>query len=234
MIRAIMGDRKTQTRRVVKPAISENIEFMAGRVDDEPPTGDDLGLRYGIYEDENEQLRDPEWCIYCAEYPEEGVVPIGQAYGKPGDLLWVRETFYAVYPQDSNYNNGQPIEYDYRATYKDGDRLGDYWAPKKWAPSIHMPRAASRLTLELTNVRIERLQEIGNTDATAEGCTGGSGVEGYSDNNPAEPYEEYAVLWDRLNARRGYSWNSNPWVWVLCFKVHKQNIDAYIYTQAVK
>lgn len=144
-------------------------------------------------------------------------------YGKPGDLLWVRETFYPVYAQDPGYNNGQPIEYDYRATYKEGDRLGDYWAKKKWKPGIHMPRAASRITLELTAVRVEQIQKITTGDAWAEGCP-------HSDVNAIDIW--FKPLWNSLNAARGFGWDKNPWVWVIGFKVHKMNIDSYINAKA--
>jgi hypothetical protein len=155
---------------------------------------------------------------------------ISSPYGQLGDLLWVRETFYPVYPQDPGYNNGNPIEYDYRATYKDGDRLGDYWAPKKWTPSIHMPRQASRLTLELTNVRVELLQDISEEDAIAEGiphsemARGPYGIPGMSKVHfLGTAREAFEVLWNNINGDG--AWSANPWVWALSFNVHKMNIN---------
>lgn len=142
-------------------------------------------------------------------------------HGETGDLLWVRETFYPVYPQDPNYNNGLPIEYDYRATYKNGDRLGDYWGPKKWTPSIYMPRRASRLTLEITEVRVERLQDITDDDAKREGVSKTPWWE-------FDPCTAFMYLWDALNLERGYGWETNPWVWVLAYKAHKMNIDQFL------
>ena len=129
-------------------------------------------------------------------------------YGWIGDRLWVRESFCPIYPQDPNYNGGRPIEYDYQATYKHGDRLGDLiGVRKKWKPSIHMPRAASRITLEVTGVRVERLQDISEADAQAEGV--------YTD--PACPaYDAYAQLWDEINGTG--AWDANPLVWVVEFK----------------
>jgi len=141
-------------------------------------------------------------------------------YGKAGDLLWARETFYPVYAQDPGYNNGQPIEYDYRATYKDGDRLGDYWAKKKWKPAIHMPRRASRLTLELTEIRVERLQDISEADALAEGVF----ATQYTPTDTAKL--AFGALWLRINGPDSVA--QNPWVWVLSFKVHKMNVDQYL------
>ena len=94
-------------------------------------------------------------------------------------------------------------------------------------PSIFMPRWASRLTLIVTDVRVQRLQEISEDDAKAEGCPGW-----YSPAHPDQgvtdgrlPHEEFAELWDSLNAGRGYPWNSNPWICALTFDVIKQNID---------
>ena len=82
-------------------------------------------------------------------------------YGAPGDRLWVRETFAKIDGQTQPW-----IETDYRATYTHGDRLGDSLGIKKrWTPAIHMPRAASRITLEVIGVRVERLQDISETRA---------------------------------------------------------------------
>jgi hypothetical protein len=77
-------------------------------------------------------------------------------------------------------------------------------------PSIHMPRWASRITLEITDVRVERLQDIGTDDARAEGMIG--------DENDS-PTGHYETLWDKLNAKRGFGWDVNPWVWALTFRL---------------
>jgi len=156
-------------------------------------------------------------------------------YGQPGDRLWVRETFCPIYPQDPSYNGGAPIEYDYAATYTHGDRLGDSLGIKKvWKPSIHMPRAASRITLEITGVRVERLQNISEADAIAEGIERGQQnlgwyrgfMEGDSPNLKqsgrdlkiltASPKLAYESLWSAINGPE--SWAANPWVWVVEFK----------------
>ncbi|CAG0966332.1 hypothetical protein MTYP_01013 [Methylophilaceae bacterium] len=157
--------------------------------------------------------------------------------GQPGDRLWVRETFCPIYPQNPNYNGGNPIEYDYAATYKHGDRLGDsIGIKKKWAPSIHMPRAASRITLEITGIRVERLQDISEADARAEGLKGltkdgnlvkygipdSDGLPG-SDNTGwdwcdwhADSRQAFRRLWSSINGPD--SWAANPWVWVIEFR----------------
>ena len=111
-------------------------------------------------------------------------------HGQPGDLLWVRETWCDGYPDTAD-------PYLYRATYEGG-------ASHKWKPSIFMPRGASRLTLRLTDVRTEPLHRLTEADAHAEGVA---------------DIAAYAALWDALNAKRGYGWNANPFVWVLSFEV---------------
>lgn len=99
--------------------------------------------------------------------PEQRILdwPIPCPYGEPGDRLYVRETFVKIIGQ-----SGRWIETDYQATYCHGDRLGDSLdIRKKWTPSIHMPRDASRILLEITSVRVERLNDISEADAQADG-----------------------------------------------------------------
>ena len=130
-------------------------------------------------------------------------------HGQVGDQLWVRETFLIADERAA----GRP-PWVYAADYQDQDR------PKpRWKPSIFMPRAASRITLEITGVRVERLQDITAADALAEGVIqlpdGGYSVADtrhYSDH----PTESYASLWESLNGAG--SWDLNPWVWVIEFK----------------
>lgn len=190
MVRAILDGQKTQTRRVVKPRYSGKVIA---------PGGPGMAL-----EDLGEGNIRTNLC----------------PYGQPGDLLWVRETFCPIYPQDPHYNGGNPIEYDYAATYKHGSRLGDLiGVKKKWKPSIHMPRTACRILLEITAVRVERLQGISEADAIAEGTPGGHGsIPGYG--YAAAPVEHYRHLWESLNGPD--SWKANPWVWVIEFKEARQ------------
>ena len=123
-------------------------------------------------------------------------------YGIPGDRLWVRETFAYT---DSTIND-QP-GYVYRATDPDWSEMEGF----KWKPSIFMPRKASRITLEIVNVRVERLQNITEEDANAEGIPSRMSVQTLT---PA--VADYAALWESIN---GYgSWTMNPWVWVIEFK----------------
>ena len=127
-------------------------------------------------------------------------------YGQPGDWLWVRETFAKIDGQTQPW-----IETDYRATYTHGDRLSDSLGIKKrWTPAIHMPRAASRITLEVTGVRVERLQDISETDTVAEGIPAG-------EVSPDDAGRfAYRLLWESLHGSG--SWDANPWLWVVEFK----------------
>lgn len=127
-------------------------------------------------------------------------------YGAPGDLLWVRETFREC-PQDQD---GNCIEY--RADRPEYRKRDDDPSAIPWTPSTYMPRWASRITLKITGVRVERLQEISDADAAAEG------VEPHE---PAAPYgaahiTPYSMLWNAINGAD--SWAANPWVWVVSFE----------------
>lgn len=130
-----------------------------------------------------------------------------------GDVLWVRETW-----ADMQCDPNEAIY------FADGERrVATYWRP-----SIHMPRWASRITLTVKDVRVQRLQEISETDALAEGVE-----DELRDNNgnvcwtPATMFFEN--LWDTINGNRhGCAWADNPWVVALTFDVHRMNIDAYL------
>ncbi len=125
-------------------------------------------------------------------------------YGQVGDRLWVRETF-------AGGIDGTPASVDYRADgrdYGEGIRV-------PWRPSIHMPRWASRITLEITGIKVERIQEISGADCLAEGieaCKSHVYTQSYRDNDYLIGH--FATLWDSINAKRGYGWDVNPLVWV--------------------
>ena len=122
-------------------------------------------------------------------------------YGHPGDRLWVRETFctdwcdHVIYKADG----GSAVE----AGYKHEPR---------WKPSIHMPRSACRLLLDIVDVRVERLQDITFDDARKEGSYLASDVDDEGG---------FINLWDSINLKRGYGWDTNPWVWVIEFRRDK-------------
>lgn len=130
---------------------------------------------------------------------------------RKGDVLWVRETFCEV-PYEYNHI---PIKGGHITTPKyayKADSKRDYTGI--WKPSIHMPKEAARIWLEVTDVRVERLQEITEEDARAEG------VKAYGPNNCSGTSARiaFAQLWDSLNEKRGYEWRVNPWVWVIEFE----------------
>lgn len=205
MVRAILDGTKTQTRRVVKPEGAHHLfPFL-----DLPgnPTGEWA------------------WCSSSHVVSKHIRCP----YGQPGDRLWVRETW-----QHSNFPLGpydESCTVFYRADYMDdlhgpdGEKSpeGRY---RNWVPSIHMFRSASRILLEITAVRIERLQDINAADAKSEG------IEGQFEDGPwrnyqrdghwfpegkdAAPVMSYRTLWESINGPG--SWDANPWVWVVEFK----------------
>ena len=143
--------------------------------------------------------------------------PIGLCpYGKVGDFLWVRETW-ALASRATDlakvyykaHENASHTEFH---EFVDDAKVGKYqptWP--RFKPSIHMPRWASRITLEITGVRVERLQDCSEADALAEG---------------AKPDMPYGTIWKAINGQE--SWDANPWVWVIEFKVHRQNVDEFL------
>ena len=138
-------------------------------------------------------------------------------YGQPGDRLYVRETW----AQPTTLDPGPTF---YRADYPDSV-LGKYenLPPAEaitWKPSIHMPRALSRILLEITGVRVERLNDCSEADARAEGIA--PELDGWTDySNPScqlcpNPVDSYRTLWDSINGAG--AWAANPWVWVVEFR----------------
>lgn len=122
-------------------------------------------------------------------------LPFSCPYGQPGDRLWVRETW----QEDPAGKWG--------FCYKAGGKSCPLCGAHLWRPSIHMPRRASRITLEITYVRVERLQDITQEDAASEGV---------KFVNTGDFITPFAELWERINGKG--SWEGNPWVWVVKFK----------------
>ncbi len=192
MIKAILDGRKTQTRRVIKP--QPHFPHMPD-----------------VYAD----LYDggPEWAFWMPDNrmtePRTWKCP----YGVPGGRLWVREKFAVM--SNMGFANKLPRSVLYAADSSTSPNL-------KFRPSIFMPRWASRITLEVLSVRIERVQDISNADILAEGIIP---LEG----NPSaddlwDAFEDFYArafrdLWDSINAKRGYGWDKNPFCWVVEFKL---------------
>lgn len=142
-------------------------------------------------------------------------------YGTTGDQIWVKETFGCIgrSPKDGPPPKGEESTTVYRATSTVVPHV------IKWRPSIHMPRWASRLTLEIVSVRVERLQDMTEEDAKNEGLDfvgdGAArwGVKGLPDSWGNDPRQSFRSLWESINGPG--SWERNDWVWVVEFRRHK-------------
>lgn len=181
MVRAILDGHKTQTRRVIK-------------------------MRNGQLMGEGELSSDGRTVMdFSRSFPYWEALPC--PYGKPGDRLWVRETY------GHSWHHAQP-RFVYRATDDDNEQVTRHPDFDGWKSSIYMPRRASRLTLQIKDVRVERIRDISGYDALAEGVTLSEMLNG-----PADPTADFAPLWDAMHGKRGYGWDVNPWVWVIDFEV---------------
>lgn len=204
MVRAILSGTKTQTRRVVKP-----------QPDNDP------ALHHPIAPYHNGR---GGWNWVLAATGHGTGDPFPCPYGAPGDRLWVRETWaYGIHALNArNAEREGPWVYGADSAAEQG-RLCD-----RWRPSIHMRREASRLVLEITGVRVERLQDISEADAQAEGIfphvRGGWHWLKHDSSNPDDwnqfGYKTAALafqaLWESINGPE--SWVANPWVWVVEFR----------------
>jgi len=181
MVRAVLEGRKTMTRRVVKLRYGADVVVTNGQV----------------------------WKPARVDYAGYVDCP----YGQVGDRLWVREAFSGPHCMDasdgckavppSKWGDCSRIWY-----WADGNMTeGDWTRPR---PSIHMPRWASRILLEIVAVRVERLQDISEADAQAEGCPFQNMADG------PDPTQWYADLWQQINGPG--SWSINPWVWCISFR----------------
>jgi hypothetical protein len=198
MVRAILDGTKTQTRRVCKPAEKAALSLV-------------VDCQHGQFGD------------------EEGDVLFKSPYGKPGDRLWVRETwnwFDPIEIPDHRRGSRAPFtgcqgerKIPWVAAYAaDGNLEHAHLGHALWRPSIHMPRWASRILLEVTSVRVERLTSIREADARAEGVAiEDRHMHGYCAGEFLPPaIRAYRDLWESLNGTG--SWDANPWVWLIEFK----------------
>jgi hypothetical protein len=191
MIRALLNSSKTQTRRIVKPQPLIGLEGL-------------MKWRDSFWYERHELLQ----LLVDKKCP----------YGKVGDQLWVRETFMSLANTgvEGRDKEGKRINYAYAAESPPGSYSDDCRKEYglKWKPSIHMPRIASRITLEITNIRVERLNDCSDEDALAEG------VDRTNTSIPGYAKKRYETLWESINGAG--SWAANPWVWVVEFKVVKK------------
>ncbi|EDY5782139.1 morphogenetic protein [Salmonella enterica] len=187
MVRAILDGRKTQTRRPIKFPFKDR----------------NLGCELSG----NELAGD----LSAGKY-------LNSPFGKPGDRIWVRETFqgplFDFDQMDAYCKDSAPFEKAQFCVYKaDGKPAPEFFDADDnlhccWRPSIHMPRWASRILLEITDVRVERLNAITESEAEAEGITD----TGFGD----LLVDGYRYLWKSIYGEE--NWNANPWVWVIKFK----------------
>ncbi|HGT2598937.1 TPA: hypothetical protein ACMX8S_005078 [Klebsiella pneumoniae] len=220
MVRALLSGRKTQTRRIIKPQPEATLSgSLSGKWLSRPLNG----LLLPKIED---------IAIHCP-------------FGAVGDRIWVRETWGVVSHELDEDGRIQPWTPDRPATvihempfgngYYSGHAIyaadGDFtWGDDDgyedgrscWKPSIHMPRAASRILLEITNVRVERLNAISEEDARAEGIIDGGCLNcgepepcGCANPEP-DATDAFAYLWQSIYGQE--NWNANPWVWVIYFE----------------
>lgn len=204
MVQAIRWGRKTVTRRVIKNVTKE-------------PNG--CGDVFSC-------IKDEDGLPSALDYPNncDHLCP----YGQPGDKLWVRETWATTRSLDHvpphRLAPGSPLEYKAdRCLTISGGMLPDRG---RWRPSIHMPRIFSRILLEITEVRTERLQHITGMDAKREGI---SPLPHMPQDGADLDYcrREFKSLWDSINGKPradgvDISWDANPWVWVVGFKAHEE------------
>ena len=215
-VRAILEGRKTQTRRVLKP---------------QPPGGTDH-----FYRTPSTAVDGGRW-IACLNsgmgLKNYGTRGPGLRIPIEGDRLWVKETFRGA----RGYDNNPPSKWGNKPIWYEADGepdLNRWWQlSDRCRPSIHMPRWASRITLVVTDVRIQRVQDISASDAVAEGVVPAHQtalMHCYGPACPTDPVrsckirgcwgirESFRDLWDSLNAKSGYGWEANPWVVVRTFE----------------
>lgn len=216
MVLAILDGMKMQTRRVCKAL--ENYDFSWG-LDRKPYIGDYKTFAKVAPRKWDNVTLENVWLYDLQTAVDESKTYVLKPSYQPGDILWVRETW---------FENEECLLYKaskYENTKEYHGRNG--WVQIKWRPSIFMPRKAARIFLKVTNVKVERLQEITAEDVIREGIK-------YSDSGPYHWHvldtklnawinfhfhdEAFKHLWDSLNAKRGYGWDTNPWVWVYEFE----------------
>jgi hypothetical protein len=197
MVRAILEGRKTQTRRVLK---EQQHIFHVVRTS-RRPLGKPSQVAY-------------EWHSTTGHYVGDVCLPYAR-----GDLLYVREAWRTWSLIDLTppkfMQSSEIVLYEADGTV---NKHNPRFVPGRFRQAMHMPRWASRLTLEVTDVRVQRVQQISGQDAVAEGV-----MSRLPDNGIAQA--EFKDLWDRINGPRGLGWDANPWVVALNFNVHRRNVD---------
>lgn len=201
MVQSILDSRKTNTRR------THGLELI-----NENPDYYEWLKEYSQLDipRQAKKFDDRHYYAFTGRRNNSTLVVTHCPYGKPGDVLWVRESWRGI-----QQDNGSD-RYEYRAD----EKINLY---EKWKPAIHMPKAAARIWLEVKNVRPERLHDISDKDAIAEGIelVEYNCFKNYDEKNPyqylEDPIGSFRSLWQSINGPE--SWEANPWVWVVKFKV---------------
>jgi hypothetical protein len=200
MVRKILSDEKTQTRRALNPQPPSWVGVQKFVFIKDPWHPDAFK---GTPAEGTFKVKGPRENVWCGEDFCGNIIGVyGRCpYGVVGDRLWVRENFYVQPELWAEGHGPQPVHY---AADTSREEVEDYVQK----PSIHMPWWASRILLEITDIRVENLQDISHEDAVAEGIPNLPGAQA-----------AYRVLWDSINGKReGLSWKDNPWVWALTFR----------------
>lgn len=216
MVRAILEGRKTQTRRVIKVFVQSEYE---------PELFHTMKRLPRDIETSGRVIKKSSLVSFSVNKDD---MPKHCPFGFVGDLLWVRESF-RISTIDDYCDTAMTVRIG-EVFYAANDKAG------KYKPSIHMPRTASRITLEIIGVRVERLQDISEEDALAEGVSmvgeyGGAFDTSYRNYMTTEEHtfsatDSFTTLWQSINGAG--SWDENPWVWVIEFTPHLMNVDAFI------
>lgn len=214
-VQNLLRGAKTQTRRIVKP---------------QPPRE---AMDAGVIRSDRES-NGAWWWLDSTDILEAGTVgnEFRCPYGVPGDLLWCKETW-APDPAIGRTFYRADTKDGRTATWRDAG-LDCSLAVDRWRSAIHMPRRFSRLTLELTDVRVERVQDIDEADAVAEGTPcyvcgnhmDGRGEEDCHCFHRKADATDFRLLWNDTNGPG--AWERNDWVWALSFRVHKVNVDELL------
>jgi len=190
MVRAILNDNKTQTRRVIKPQpdILPGSDCVDGNWYEQNKYGDSISIL--------------DRC----------------PYGKDGEQLWVRETWATDgvgQNGDMDFISPSSLPPNAEIHFRASIARDDKWRVAKWRPSIHMPRKLSRIQLLVKSVKVEQIQDITREDAIAEGTRKLYRCPQWIGNEPLDSFNE---LWESINKKRGFGWEMNPWVWVVGFE----------------
>lgn len=206
MVNALLDGRKTQTRRIAKTSTERAMKGPVVRV-------------------KNGAVSTISFAAIAGMCP----------FGNKGDFIYVRETFQPIFAEGFDHGNEDEPDYKtgygYSPSYPATDGITEFETPEgdivsRCIPSIHMPRWASRITLQITSVRAEQLQNISEEDAKAEGVDTIKEAAEQGLNWCSGPKTAFRFLWQA--AYSAESWDANPWVWVIEFEVIKANIDTVL------